>query len=111
VVEESKESAAEVRPPAAGGTSVKKANPFAASGKAPADTPKSRMLKSCSDQTPRVYTFLNSQRQTMFSGKNISAIVSNPQMIEEKGFLSTAQHLHFDVAISGDVVSAANRRD
>jgi len=47
----------------------------------------------------------------MFSGKNIAAHVSNPQMVEEKGFLSSTQYLHFDVAISGDVQSAVNRRD
>ena len=51
VVEESKETVADVQPPAAsGGTSIKKANPFAATeSKAPADTPKARMLKAASD--------------------------------------------------------------
>lgn len=49
-------------PPSSGGTSVKKANPFASSGGAPADTPRARMLKAASDQTPIVYNMLNSQR-------------------------------------------------
>jgi hypothetical protein len=47
----------------------------------------------------------------MFSGKNISASVSNAQMVEEKGFLTSSQYLHFDVNITGDVTSAVNRRD
>ena len=47
----------------------------------------------------------------MFTGKNLQAHVSNPTMIEEKGFLSSTQYLHFDLAISGDVTSAVNRRD
>jgi hypothetical protein len=47
----------------------------------------------------------------MFAGKNLTAHVSNPQMVEEKGFLSSSSFLHFDVAVTGDVQSAVNRRD
>jgi len=61
VVEESKESVAEaVQPAAAGATSVaKKANPFADPVKAPVDSIKSRMLKAASDQSPKMYLFMN----------------------------------------------------
>ena len=71
------------------------------------------MLKAASDQTPRVYNMLSASAsgQAMFSGKNLYAHVANPQVIEEKGFLSSSQFLHFDVTITGDVSSAVNRRD
>ena len=93
VVEERKESVATAaQPTAAAATSVatKKANPFSEPAKAPVDSIKSRMLKAASDQSHKQYLFTNPHRDTMFKGKNISASVSNAQMVEEKGFLTSS---------------------
>ena len=47
----------------------------------------------------------------MFSGKKVVAKVIKPIIVEEKGFLSSNQHLQFDIVLQGEVSSIIQRRD
>lgn len=47
----------------------------------------------------------------IFSGKKCACKVSDAEVIEEKGFLSSSQHIVHQITVSGDVVSQAARKD
>lgn len=68
------------------------------------------MLKLASSKNKRTYNMHNANKST-FSNKKIVSDVGHPKKVEEKGFLSSSEHLEFDINLSGDVKSTVNRRD
>ena len=47
----------------------------------------------------------------MYSYKKVNSMVSNPQEIEDKGFLSASNYLQFEILVHGDVQSSVQRKD
>lgn len=53
----------------------------------------------------------NANQSAHFSNKKVVSDVGNPKKVEEKGFLTSSEHLHFDITLSGDVTGSVNRKD